>query len=271
MNHYIENNRNLWDQWTRLHLDPGSEYIEQIQRFRDGEIILDDIELGEMGDVAGKSLLHLQCHLGLGALSWSRKGARVTGVDFSEGSIAFARALSESTLTPAQFICSDLYELPSRLEGKFDIVFTSNGVLYWLPDLERWAQVVASFLKPGGTFYILEFHPVRRILLPPRIDGAGKPVEWEYFPCPEPMVVAEKGSYANPQAEQVQNACYWFHSLGEIVTALCSVGLKLEYLHEFPKVVENIRTYVETEPGMFQQETRQGVSVPRLFSIRATL
>ena len=190
-----------------------------------------------MGDVAGKSLLHLQCHFGMDTLSWARLGAHVTGVDFSAEAIALARSLSRELALEARFICSDIYALPDVLEEQFDIVFTSYGVLCWLPDLERWAQVIAHFLKPGGVFYIVEIHPFCDVFYDEAEAGELR-VAYSYFHDPQPMRWESAGSYADRGAHVQHNISYeWMHSLSDIVNALLATGLHIEYLHEFPYCV----------------------------------
>ena len=173
MNDYVQANRKLWNEWTGLHLD--SNYYD-LNGFKAGKVTLGAVERREVGDVSGKSLLHLQCHLGLDALSWARLGAAVTGVDISDESIHVAQALSDEFNVPAQFICSDIYELPQVLDRQFDIVFTTCGVLTWLPDLQRWAKIITHYLKPGGMFYINEIHPIKRVLTPRLQDDRGNPI-----------------------------------------------------------------------------------------------
>ncbi len=266
---FTEANRKLWNEWTELHIQAGTDYRALVEKLEAGGSVLDEDEQGELGEVSGKTLLHLQCHLGLSALSLARCGAIVTGVDWTERAIAHARSLSQKLGLPAEFICSDVYDLPAVLNRRFDLVYTSGGVLTWLPDLERWAEIVSHFLKPGGTFYMREIHPIRRVLLPPRPDAFGAPVEHGYFK-PEPTRVPERGSYATPDASSVHTAYYWTHNLGEIVSALCAAGLRLEYLHEFPQVVENCYTYDETAEGAVTRRLIHDVAIPRAFSVRAT-
>ena len=267
---YFETNHKLWDNWTRLHLERESEYRNLAYKLKSGETTLDEIEIKELGGVSNKSLLHLQCHLGLDTLSWARMGAIATGVDFSAQAIAYAQSLSKELDISAEFICCDIYDLPTILERQFDIVYTARGVLPWLPDLDRWAGIIAHCLKPGGTFYLMEGHPIRHILLPPRVDAIGKSIEHGYVHRAEPTRVEERGSYAAPEADTMHTAYYWTHGLGEIVTVLCSAGLRLEFLHEFSKVVENCYSYEETEPGRYESRLRYNVAIPRMFSIRAT-
>lgn len=244
----IRANRELWDAWTRLHLDGGYD----VAGFKAGRSTLNRIEVEEVGDVAGKTLLHLQCHFGLDTLSWVRHGAVATGADFSPAAIAAARDLSAETGLPARFVCADLYALPEAPElhnARFGVVFTSYGVLSWLPDLTRWARVIARFLAPGGVFYVVDRHPVVRLLLPREHDSAGHPIRQGYFWQPSPTRAAEHGSYATPEAEVWTTAAYWSHSIGEVVTALCEAGLRLEYLHEFPPSALPNATAPPAAPG----------------------
>src|SRR5687767_2636968 len=152
----VESNRELWDKWTAVHVESDFYHVDT---FKSGDNRIRDYEIAEVGDVTGKSLLHLQCHFGLDTLSWARLGANVTGVDYSEAAVAAARSLARDVGIEARFVQSNVYELPGVLEGEFDIVYTSRGVLGWLPDLERWADTIVHFMRPGGLFYITEAHP----------------------------------------------------------------------------------------------------------------
>jgi SAM-dependent methyltransferase len=154
---HLESNRALWDEWAEINARSGMYDLEDFKR---GGIRLREYEIEEVGDVAGKSLLHLQCHFGIDSLSWSRLGAKVTGIDFSERAIELATGVAAELGIDASFIRSDVYELPKRLDGDFDVVYTSRGALCWLPRIRPWADVVARFVKPGGCFYITETHPI---------------------------------------------------------------------------------------------------------------
>jgi SAM-dependent methyltransferase len=262
---YVDTNRELWNLWTKLNA-ASTEYSDLLTQLKAGQSILKEVELKELNDVAGKTLLHLQCHFGLDTLSWTREGAIVTGVDISDEAITLARSLSQELNIEAEFICSDIYDLPTRLNTQFDIVYTSRGVLCWLPDLNRWAEILAHYLKPDGIVYILGGHPIVRVFKP-RTDGNGRPVEWGYFDS-GPIAVEERRSNANPTPHPPHMAYYWSHTLGEIITALCSAGLRLEFLHEFPEMVEE-RSYDEVEPGRYKLRIHRNVVIPSQFSIRA--
>ncbi|MDQ1591198.1 MAG: hypothetical protein QOG71_1825 [Pyrinomonadaceae bacterium] len=263
MDEYLENNRSLWNGWTRLH--KRSRFYD-VEGFKAGKSSLEPLELEEVGDVEGKSLLHLQCHFGMDTLSWARRGARVAGADFSEEAITFARALSTDVHVPAEFVCSNVYDLPAALAGgRFDIVYTSYGVLSWLPELDPWAAVVAHFLKPGGFFYIAEYHPFVSML-----GDDGRTFEYPYFHTPEPVKLHSTGSYAEPNAPGFSHTEYnWSHSLADVVNAVIRAGLRLEFLREFPYRPSTVLNAEKFEPGLVAPNGWQ-VELPHVFSLRAT-
>ncbi len=229
MNSFVRANQTLWDEWAKLHLASGYYAADTL---RGGGVTLGALERAEVGEVTGKTLLHLQCHLGLDTLSWARLGATVTGVDISQESIRAAESLRDELGLAAEFICSDVCDLGQHLNKEFNIVFTSCGVLVWLPDLGRWAELIARYLKPGGVFYISEIHPFKRLLTPRTHDDAGNPITIGYFRGAEPVRVEEQGSYA-AESSSWHTAYYWSHGLGEIITPLAQAGLIIEFLHEF--------------------------------------
>ncbi|MCP3960325.1 MAG: class I SAM-dependent methyltransferase [bacterium] len=259
---FREANRSLWDAWTEI--NSRSDFYD-LDAFRAGATSLRPIELEELGDVRGKTLLHLQCHFGLDTLSWARLGARVTGVDFSPRAIRLAESLAEELDLRAHFVCSAVEDLPEKLDEPFDVVFTSYGVIEWLPDLGAWADVVARCLRPGGTFYMVEFHPAALTF-----SDDGVAFHHSYFSSSEPIRTVESGSYADPEADLTGTSYAWAHSLGDIVTALAAAGLRIEYLHEFP--------YSPYDCYPFTEEVEAGKSAipgleekaPLTFSIRAS-
>ena len=161
MERFFEANRAHWAEVTPIHVQSAFYDVPAVKA---GKGSLQRIEVDELGVVKGKTLLHLMCHFGLDTLSWARAGAVVTGVDFSTEALAVARGLAEELGIPARFIEANVYELPSVLDEQFDVVFTSYGILCWLPDLDSWAKVIARSLRPGGTFYIVEMHPTSDLL-----------------------------------------------------------------------------------------------------------
>ena len=231
----LDDNRKLWDAWTAIHTT-GDFY--DVRRFRDDpdDVRIEAWERDEVGDVTGRSLLHVQCHFGLDTLSWARLGAaRVTGVDFSEPAIAFARELAAEVglADRSRFVVSDVYALPGPLEGEtFDVVYTGRGALGWLPDLEPWAEAVAGLVKPGGIFYIHEGHPCCGRSKTSRPTPGEVRVAYDYWGG-ETLTFPVQGSYADPDADVDADVEHgWNHSLGEIVTVLARSGLRIELLDE---------------------------------------
>ena len=266
MKRFTEANRRLWDARTPAHRK--SEFYD-VERFKGGATALKPLELEELGDVSGKSLLHLQCHFGQDSLDWVRRGAQVTGVDFSGKAIQAARSLASEMDLAADFVESDIMELPDNLAGSFDIVFTSYGVVMWLPDIRRWAEVIHHFLKPGGTFYIVEFHPASWIF---DEESESLQVKYPYFNSGEPLALPSTGSYADPAGSSGTFTEYsWCHSLADIVTALIDAGLDLQFVHEFPftSYPQFPKLMVQGKDGYWRLENGDG-SVPLMFSIRAT-
>ena len=227
-------NQRLWDAWTLVHAH-GEFY--DVAGFRQGGVRIRPYEIEALGDVTGKTLLHLQCHFGLDTLSWARLGAKVTGVDFSPAAVRLARELATDVGFPdARFIESNVYQLPLRLDDEFDIVYTSRGVLGWLPDIGGWARVVARFVKPGGRFYISEAHPVLQVFENEGVEPRELRLQYPYWEHRDPLIFDVHGSYADPAADLggKYEEYGWDHGLGEIVTALIDAGLRIERLDEQP-------------------------------------
>lgn len=225
MTSWRETNRSYWDERVPLHVR-GSFY--DVDGFKAGRSTLRDYELADVGDVTGAELVHLQCHFGLDTLSWERRGARVTGVDFSAPAIASARALAGELGSAAEFVEADVYDAAMTLGRRFDVVYTGRGALCWLPDVVRWAAVVAALLRPGGRFYLTEFHPVEWIF--GEDDVVAK---YDYFTPAEGLPYTFGGSYADRSAVTTANdTVQWNHPLGEVVTALVGAGLAVRLLRE---------------------------------------
>ncbi len=266
MNKYAETNRQLWDEYVGIHTRSA---FYDVPGFKAGRCSLDEIEREGLGDVSGKSLLHLQCHFGMDTLSWARLGAEVTGADFSDEAITFARSLSEELDIPAEFICSDIYELPKKLDRRFDIVFTSYGVLTWLPDIHRWGEVVGRFLNPGGVFYIVEFHPFATVF-DDRDRATELRVHYPYFD-EKVMRFDDACSYADGSVELQNNVSYeWMYRIGDVVTALAAAGLRIEYLKEYAHTCEQSLPFlVQGNDGRWRLPGDDDGSIPLLFALRA--
>jgi 2-polyprenyl-3-methyl-5-hydroxy-6-metoxy-1,4-benzoquinol methylase len=263
MDNYIEINREAWNQKTPWHIKSS---FYDVESFIGGQTSLKNIELDLLGNISNLSILHLQCHFGQDSLSMARMGANVTGVDFSDIAIMEARNLAEILQLPATFINCNLYDLPDILEVEngFDIVFTSYGTIGWLPDMKNWANIVSQYLKPGGKFIFVEFHPVIWMF-----DNDGKKIEYCYFKG-DPIVEEIIGTYADSNAPLSSKTITWNHSLSEVVSALLEKGLHLEVLKEFDYSPYNcLPEMEEVSPGKFQWKHLKGM-IPITYALRAS-
>jgi SAM-dependent methyltransferase len=222
---WLDANRAMWDERVPIHL--RSTFYD-VDAFLSGADTVRPFERDEVGDVRGRSLVHLQCHFGLDTLSWARLGARVVGLDFSEPAIEAARRLAADSGLDATFVVGDVYEAPEVLEHRrFDVVYTGFGALNWLPDIERWAGVVASLVEPGGFLYLAEFHPFSDVF-----GEHDLTVQFPYFHA-DPIVWDDESTYADPSAVMQHVRSYeWIHPIGEVVSALVDAGLTIELLRE---------------------------------------
>lgn len=262
-------NQAHWDERVPLHV--ASDFYD-LAGFRSGTDALRGFELAEVGDVTGKSLLHLQCHIGLDTMSWARNhgAARVVGLDFSGPAVEAARGLAaEIGLSPEQasFVESDVYDAPSAVpEATYDIVYTGVGALCWLPDIERWARTAASLVAPGGFLYLAEFHPLTDVL----DDETGTRVVRDYF-ARDAQVSEAAGTYAELEAETVHNrSVEWRHPISEVVSALAAAGLRLEFLHEHEaSLFPRFGSFERSADGYYRFPDTHA-RVPLMYSLRAS-
>ena len=259
MEDYFKSNKEIWNQRTLVHKDSA---FYDLEGFKKGDAALRSIELSEMGDVKGKSLLHLQCHFGMDSLDWARRGAKVTGMDLSDEAIRAATELNLELGLDARFICCNVYDLPAQLNEQFDIVFTSYGVIGWLPDLNKWAAVVANHLKPGGIFYMAEFHPFVWTF-----DDDFTHIKY-YYENREVIVIENQGTYTDRAADIQGKEYSWNHSLSEVLNALLNAGLELEFFNEHMySPYSCFRNMVESVPGQWQIKGMEG-KIPMVYSLR---
>ncbi|GAB4323909.1 MAG: class I SAM-dependent methyltransferase [Dehalococcoidia bacterium] len=266
---YLEINLRMWDERVPIHV--RSPFYDN-DSFKAGRNALPPIEVEEMGDVRGRTLLHLQCHFGQDTLSWARLGARVTGLDFSPTAIDEARKLAADIgVDDAEFVCADVYSAREALHGRrFDIVYTGAGAIIWLPDINRWAEVVADSLVTGGVFYMREFHPLVTVF----DDEVTEPVlrqRYWYFHS-EPYAWDEPGTYADPGAPTRHNLSYeWLHTIGDIVSALAGAGLRIEFLHEFDYTTfKHLPFLVQAGRDHWRLPGQLDGAIPLMYTIRAT-
>lgn len=226
MDKYFEANKALWDGRVESHIE--SEFYG-MDSWRAGKDKVPQVDLALLGDLKGKTLLHLQCHFGQDTLSFARMGAKVTGADLSTTAIEQARELAAELKLDAEFVCCNVLDLKDHLSGSFDIVYTSYGTIGWLPDLKPWADVVQHFLKPGGHFVIADFHPMMWSL-----DLKDFKIGYHYF-NQEVIEEEELGSYADkePGTGNPNMSYTWNHPISDIMTPLLEQGLILEKFEEY--------------------------------------
>ncbi|MDV5146681.1 class I SAM-dependent methyltransferase [Streptomyces sp. SBC-4] len=263
-----EANRARWDERVPIHA--SSSYYD-LDSFRAGKDALRDFELAEVGDVTGRSLLHLQCHIGLDTLSWARHGAaHVVGLDFSEPAVETARSLAADlgfSQDRAAFVAADVYDAAEAVpDSAYDIVYTGTGALNWLPDIERWAETAASLVAPGGFLYVAEFHPLTDSL----DDETGSRIVNDYF-VREPWVDTAPGTYADLDADTVHNrSVEWVHPLGDVVTAIARAGLRIESLREHDASLYPRYGALQRHEDGFYRFPADRPRIPLMYSIKAT-
>ncbi|MHA2238152.1 MAG: class I SAM-dependent methyltransferase [Candidatus Hodarchaeales archaeon] len=267
MKKFIDANKKRWDELAEAHYK-GKGY--NVKEFIKGGISISDIELHEVGDVKGKRLLHLQCHFGKDTLSWARLGATVTGVDFSGRAIELAQQLSNETDLKATFIQSEISKLEQStlVPASFDIVFTSHGAIYWLPDLQKWAELIYRYLKPGGFFYIADSHPTGNMF--DDEHESDLVIRYPYFHSEKPLDLDVEGSYAEVNVEIKNKKEYgWVHNMGYIINSLIKAGLQIEFLHEYPFVSWQMFPFLVEKEGNWWHLPEKYEKIPLTFTLKA--
>ncbi len=257
---YRKINKDAWNRRTEIHYH--SEFYD-IKQFIEGESSLNGIELNLLGDIKDKKILHLQCHFGQDTISLNRLGAVATGIDFSDIAIEKAKMLASKIKSDASFICCDVYDLKKHLNEKFDIVFSSYGVIGWLPDLDKWAEIISHFLKPGGEFILVEFHPVVWMF-----DDSFEYIKYNYFKD-EPIIETVSGTYADKSANIEFKSVNWNHSLSEIINSLINHGMVLKSFDEYDYSPYNcFENTVKIDDRKYRIKNL-GDKIPMVFSLRA--
>lgn len=268
-------NKARWDEVVDIHL--GSDGMEDgydLSGAKAGTNRLTVIEEAELGPIDGLDVLHLQCHFGLDTLRLRRLGAQVTGLDFSPKAIAAAQTLFAEAGEPGAFVEGDVYDAPKLIADRFDQVFVNWGAINWLPDIARWAQVVADCLKPGGRLYLCEAHPVGMLIdHEADLDDMARgrvTLRFPYFHRPEPTELDE-ADYANPDAEfQNTKTFEWSHPVSEILNALIAAGLTLDWLHEHDRIAWKLLPIMEPdEHRLFRLPANFPIRVPLALSLSA--
>lgn len=255
---YFENNKASWNKWTTINF--ASDFYD-VPSFLKGKNSLNSIELDLLGDVQGKSILHLQCHFGMDTLSLARMGASVTGIDLSDESIKHANQLKNQLGLDARFINCNLYDLPAQLDEQFDLVFTSYGTIGWLPDINKWASIVSKFLKPDGAFVFAEFHPLVWMM-----DDNFDHIHYRYF-NDAPIIETTDGTYADREADVKVQFAGWNHGLAEVLQALINEHIHIEKITEFDySPYDCFNGTIEIEKGKYRIE-KLGNKIPMVYSL----
>lgn len=258
---YIAINKKTWNNKTEIHFE--SDFYD-MPSFLEGKSTLNAIELELLGDVSNKKVLHLQCHFGQDTITFSRMGAQATGVDLSDKAIDKARDIAQQLNLDTTFVCCDIYDAPKYLDEKFDIVFTSYGTIGWLPDLDKWANVVAHFLKPNGKFIMADFHPVVWMY-----DNDFETVFYNYFNV-ELIIENESGTYADRDSNIETQTMTWNHPISEILNALITNGLEINCFNEYDYSPYNCFNKTEEfEPNKFRIKHFEN-KIPMVYAIKAT-
>jgi len=264
-------NRAHWDEKVGLHVGPTGYDLADL---RAGHGRLNAIEEAELGSVEGQRILHLQCHFGRDTLILAQRGATVVGLDFSVPAVEFARALAAELglADRARFVQADLYEARAAIPepASFDRVYVTWGATIWLPDIARWAEVVAHFLRPGGTLYFAEAHPAAFVFDDAAKQPDGRPGFFAPYFSRDAVVMDEAHDYVD-QTATVHNATThtWIHPLGDVVTGLINAGLRLDWLHEHDAVTwQMFEQLVEGGDGQFRWPDRPWL--PLAYSLQAT-
>ena len=263
--HFFEVNRAGWDERVGIHLTDQSG-IYRIEAFKKGEDSLGPIEASEIGDIAGKKLIHLQCHFGMDSISLERRGAAVTALDFSPASLAAARSLAREVGSNVRFVEANVYDAASAVEGRFDVVFSSWGAIGWLPDIDAWAKVVAKLLVPGGFLYLAEGHPTL-FLLEKENGELVVTYDWQ-TPPDQPIAENYENTYAGDGKVKNSLSYGWNHSLSSIFDALASAGLSLRMFHEHDMIPWRAFDDMKRHGTMFVQADSQR-KIPLSFSLKA--
>ena len=270
-NEFFSANKDLWNKRTPVHKDSS---FYNLSAFREGESVLTPIELSGVGDVTGMKMLHLQCHFGMDSLDWARRGAKVTGVDLSDVAVTEARKLNEELGLDASFVCCNVYDLhPDNIKlngisplegyGQADIIFASYGVVGWLPDLNKWAEILAHYLKPGGVFYLAEFHPVVWMF-----DDDFTKIAYAYD-NQETIMLENQHTYTDGEDAIIAKEYSWNHSLSEVLNALLSAGLRITSFDEYMySPYPNFRNSIEVEPGKWYIKGMEK-KIPIVYSVKA--
>ena len=257
----FDTNKSTWNEKVAIH---AKSDMYDLEAFKNGKSSLMSYEKRALGNVHGKSLLHLQCHFGQDTLSWSREGAKCVGIDLSDEGINLAKNLNTELDLDAKFFCCNVLNTSQFVKETFDIVYTSYGVIGWLPDLKPWGKMIAERLNSGGVFYMVEFHPI--VWMFDYLEG--KPIMKYGYMRDEVIYEEYEGTYANQDSKMISKEYGWNHGLSEVINALTEAGLRIEYLNEYNESPYDVLPdLVKTTSGMYVTKDQL---YPLIFELKAT-
>lgn len=259
----FDQNQKLWDKRTAIHLQSKFYDNETFLQTKDS---LRQIESNQLSDLKGKRVLHLQCHFGQDSISLAERGASVVGIDLSPASITAARELNDACGSSAEFHCSNVYDIRELDLGLFDIVFTSYGTICWLPDLHLWAKLIQEHLKPTGSFYMVDFHPILYM-----IEWADREWKYPYFGREQPFEDNDEYSYTENKKSVNIKSYFWQHPISEILSALLSADLKIRRFQEYDYSPYDCFPLLTTTGHNEYKYLELGINIPHLYEIEAVM
>lgn len=273
MSKYDDTNMKHWNNKAKIHSSKSSKFYN-IEEFLNGKSTLLPIEKNVFGDLKGKSVLHAQCHIGFDSISIARLGANVTGVDYSADAIQKANEFADHLQIPVKFIQSNIFDLPNtKLEkNSFDFVYASYGVLCWIDKMDQWTKILASYLKKGGTFLLIDDHPYAQTV---EYKEDNYEIEANYFKNPEPFEFINEHSYTGEEFKLQEKKAYeWNHSIDEIIGTFLRAGLRLTSFYEydfgywqrFPFLTQSSEGYYYVDSD---EKNNPKYKIPLMFSLTA--
>src|SRR5436190_11325538 len=265
----LEINRARWDALAAVH---GQDAVYDSEGLIAGRIDLREAEVAAVAraapDLRERDVVHIQCHIGFDTIALARRGARVTGVDFSRASLAKAAEIAERCGVEIEWVQADATALPDRLRGGFDVAYATIGAICWIEDIAAWMRCAAATLRPGGRLVLVEIHPLYAM-----VEAAGEPLRLDFpYAFDGPRRFDEPGSYADPDAPvQVAAEVVYAHSLGEVINAAIAAGLRIDALHEHLETDLDPRGNLLTrgEDGHYRLAV-SGERLPVLFTLIST-
>jgi 2-polyprenyl-3-methyl-5-hydroxy-6-metoxy-1,4-benzoquinol methylase len=264
-------NQANWNDRVAVHLGPNGYDVAGLSSDPTRLSGTVKIDAPHLGSLSGLRVAHLQCHIGTDTLSLTRLGATCVGLDFSPDAIVAARALAAETNASMTFVENPVYDALDVMDrGQFDLVYTTCGVINWLPDIGRWASVVAALLKPGGRVYLRDTHPILYALDENRLPGEVV-LKYPYTERGQALAMDEETSYAGEGTMANTRTYEWNHSVAEIIQAMIEAGLTITQVAD-----ENILEWEFYEgqplvaPGQWGLPPELAMRIPLMLRVQAT-